>query len=419
MAKAKKTTKAKELIKIKFKKLANGNQSIFLEKYIGYKITGNLKDGSPKTSAIRKFEFLNLYLLPDTANNKTTNETTLKLANTIKAQRVVDMNTQNSELKFKKKVVNTNLIDYVTDIANKAFADTNNKRSEYYTFNSLAYHLKAYKGDKVNINDIDKVYIIGFIMYLKTAVNGNFQKSTDSTKNKIVPISKNTAHKLFAKFSTAIKKAVQDEIIETNPIDKIDNKIKPKSIPSKREYLTIDEVKMLIATDCKKADIKNAFLFCCLVGIRFENVKNIKWGDIVTDSNGDTILSYKQIKVNTFETLPISNEAISLLPVRVNQKPTDKVYHLPKNGTVNEALETWATAAKINKKITFHVSRHTAATLQLSLKTPIETVSKLLGHSKISTTQIYAKIIDESKKTAVNKQNGMFDKKTKTKKIKS
>jgi len=404
MAKAKKPTKAKELIKIKYKKLANGNQSIFLEKYDGYKITGTLQDGSPKTQALRKYEFLNLYLLPDTAANKTANEATLKLANTIKAQRVVDMNTQNSELKFKKKVVNINLIDYVSGIANKAFADTNKKRSEYYTFNSLAYHLKAYKGDKVNINDIDKVYINGFITYLKTAKNGNFENQ------KIQPtISQNTAHKLFAKFSTTIKKAVQDDIIETNPIDKIDNKTKPKTLPSKREYLTIDEIKTLIATDCKKADIKNAFLFCCLVGIRFENVKNIKWGDIVTDSNGDTTLSYKQIKVNTFETLPISNEAVSFLPIRASQKPTDKVYHLPKNETTNEALETWATAAKINKKITFHVSRHTAATLQLSLDTPIETVSKLLGHSKISTTQIYAKIIDESKKTAVNKQNGMFN----------
>lgn len=292
----------------------------------------------------------------------------------------------------------------ITDIANKAFADTNKKRSEYYTFNSLAYHLITYKGDNININDIDKVYINGFITYLKTAKNGNFDK-----QNTQPVISQNTAHKLFAKFSTAMKKAVQDEIIETNPIDKIDNKIKPKTQPSKREYLTIDEIKNLIATDCKKPDIKNAFLFCCLVGIRFENVKNLKWGDITTDSNGDTTLSYKQIKVNTFETLPISKEAVSFLPTRANQKPTDKVFDLPKNETTNEILETWATDAKINKKITFHVSRHTAATLQLSLDTPIETVSKLLGHSKISTTQIYAKIIDESKKTAVNKQNGMFN----------
>ncbi|MDD4993497.1 MAG: site-specific integrase [Paludibacter sp.] len=415
MAKAKKPTKAKELIKIKFKKLANGNLSIFLEKYYGYKVTGILQDGNPKTQALRKYEFLNLYLIPEvTPANIALNKTTLQLANTIKAQRIVEMQTQNSGLPKRKKEERVNLIDFVLKIADKAFADTNNKRSEYYTYNSLAHHLKAYKGNKIDINDIDKAYVSGFIDYLKTAKNGNFDG-----QDKQPIISRNTAHKLFAKFSAVLKKALIDDIILINPIDKIDPKTKPKAIPSKREYLTTDEIKTLIATDCKRSDIKNAFLFCCLVGIRFKNVKNIKWGDIVTDSNGNTILSYKQIKVNTFETLPISNEAIRFLPIRVNQKLTDKVYHLPKNETVNDSLETWATAAKISKKITFHVSRHTAATLQLSLKTPIETVSKLLGHSKISTTQIYAKIIDESKKKAVNKQNGMFDKKTKTNKVKS
>ena len=145
------------------------------------------------------------------------------------------------------------------------------------------------------------------------------------------------------------------------------------------------------------------------MGIRFENVKNLKWSDIVTNSTG-TVLSYKQIKVETYETLPISDEAMKFLPIRTNKKLSDKIYHLPKNETTNEVLEKWATTAKISKKITFHVSRHTAATLQLSLGTPIETVSKLLGHSKISTTQIYAKIIDKNKEAAVNLQNGIFDK---------
>lgn len=192
-------------------------------------------------------------------------------------------------------------------------------------------------------------------------------------------------------------------------MQRIDDKVKPKTKPSKREYLTLDEIKILIDTDCTRPDIKNAFLFCCLVGIRFENVKNITTSDIVTDSTGNSILSYKQIKVDTFESLPISTEALKFIPINPNQKPTDKIFDLPKNETVNDVIRLWITAAKINKNITFHCSRHTAATLQLSLGTPIETVSKLLGHSKISTTQIYAKIIDESKKTAVNKQNGIFD----------
>ena len=100
---------------------------------------------------------------------------------------------------------------------------------------------------------------------------------------------------------------------------------------------------------------------------------------------------------------------MKFIPARADKAASDKVFHLPKNETTNDVLEKWATSAKINKKVTFHVSRHTAATLQLSLGTEMATVSKLLGHSKISTTQIYAKIIDESKQKAVNKQNGIFD----------
>jgi len=388
--KTKSISKEKEPIRLRFKKLANGNQSIYLDLY-------NLE------TKMRSYEFLKLYLIPETSKAAIeTNKATMSLANTIKSKKIVELQTQNSGLKA-KKTVKKRMIDYVLEIANKALADSAKKRSEYYTFNSLAYHLKRYKGDNVNLDEVDKIFINGFIDYLKTAKNGNFE----GQKNQPI-ISPNTAHKLFAKFSTVLKKAVQDDIIIMNPLQKIDDKIKPKTIPSKREYLTLEEIKKLIDTDCKRNEIKNAFLFCCLVGIRFENVKNITWGDIVKNSNGTT-LSYKQIKTNTFETLHISNEAIKFLPLKGIKKDNDKIFDLPKNETTNDTIEKWAKAAKINKKITFHVSRHTAATLQLSLGTPIETVSKLLGHTKISTTQIYAKIIDKNKIDAVNLQNGIFD----------
>lgn len=404
MAKSEKKHKAKELIKIKFKQLANGNQSIFLEKYEGYKTTstGNI-------SAKRSFEFLNLYLIPETtAAEKKANATTMQLANAIKAKRIVEQQEKDTSLTVRKNT-KVNLIEYVNEIADKAFADSQKKRSDYYTFKSLAHHLKAYKGDSLNVNDIDKDYINGFIDYLKTAKNANYLKATKNAKTQKVTIAKNTAHKLYAKFSTVIKRALQDEIINTNPLQKIDDNTKPKTIPSKREYLDIDEIKTLIKTDCHRPEIKNAFLFCCLVGIRFENVRNITFSDLKTNSKGETVLSYKQIKVDTFETLPVSNEALKFVPSRNGSLSTDTIFKLPKNETVNLTLKKWTTTAEIDKKITFHCSRHTAATLQLSLGTPIETVSKLLGHGKIATTQIYAKIINKNKVDAVDKQNGIFD----------
>lgn len=395
--KGKSAPKEKEPIRLRFKKLANGNQSIYLDHYKGCE---TLTNGLIVPN--RSYEFLKLYLLPDTKANEAKNKATLVLANTIKSKKIVELQTQNIGLKTKKQT-KVNLIEFVNEIANAAFAETNIRKSEYHTFKSLALHLARYGGDVLNINDVDTDYIKGWITYLKTAKNGNYEG-----KKKQPTISKNTAHKLFAKFNTVLKKAVMDDIIDTNPMQKIDNKLKPKTIPSKREYLTIEELKTLIETDCKRPDIKNAFLFCCLVGIRFENVKNIKWGDLATGVNG-SVLSYKQIKTKTFETLNISDEAAKFLPTRTEQKATEKIYQIPKNDTTNEVLREWTGAAQITKDVTFHCSRHTAATLQLSLGTAIETVSKLLGHTKISTTQIYAKIVDKNKFEAVNLQNGIFD----------
>ncbi len=391
------TPKAKEPIKLRFKKLANGNQSIFLEQYIGYTIDENGKQKNQK-----KYEFLNLYLIPEqTPADKIRNANTLQDANTIKNQRYLTLQTQQTGLTNRKKG-KINLIDYVNDYANNALSETNKRNGDYKNYKSLSYHLKAYRGERTTFNEIDKDFINGFIAYLKIAKNGNFEGQKNQPS-----IAKNTQNKLYKKFSTIIKTAIKDEIISFNPLDRIDNKTTPKTEESKREYLTINEIKKLITTDCKRADIKDAFLFCCLVGIRYSNVKNIVWGDIDFQKSG-AVLSYKQIKVNKFETLPISEAALKFLPINSDMQPDKKIFPLPKSETVNDNLRTWIKAAGINKTITFHSSRHTAATLQLSLGTPIETVSKLLGHGKIATTQIYAKIIDKNKVDAVNKQNGIF-----------
>ena len=101
-------------------------------------------------------------------------------------------------------------------------------------------------------------------------------------------------------------------------------------------------------------------------------------------------------------------EALKWLPEKTGSDE-NLIFTLSKNDNSNRKLKNWCASAGIKKKISFHCSRHTAATLNLSLGVAIETVSKLLGHTKISTTQIYAKIIDKNKKDAVRKQDGIFD----------
>lgn len=269
-------------------------------------------------------------------------------------------------------------------------------------------HISLYSGDDTQLKQVDKDYIKGFISYLKTAKNFNYQR-TGTDRDKEITLSLNTQHNLFMKFKYVLRKAVKADIITINPIDKLDNDDKPKDEEGTREFLTVDEIKKLIVTSCKNDILRRAFLFCCLVGLRYSDVSSITWGELAKDNDGSVLLRFKMKKVKRGENAYISDEALKWLPERGNASDENTIFSLPKNDSANKQLARWVKSAGINKHITFHCSRHTAATLNLSLGTPIETVSKMMGHTKIATTQIYAKIIDKKQKEAVNRQNGIFD----------
>lgn len=385
--KAKKKPKIKEPVKIRFKKLANGNQSIYLDYY---------HEGK------REYDFLKLYIVPErTPINKASNEHTRSLANAIKAQRIVAI--QNESHGFKPKTSKKiNLCSYIQRIADEQLAKTGNRQSMYHSLLSLNRHIKTYSGENITFAQIDVEYIKGFISYLKTAKN-------KATKKNPATIAQNTQHKLFNRLSYILNIAKSEEIIPNNPVDKIRKEDKPKATEGNREYLTIDEIKKLINTKCKNEQLKAAFLFCSLTGLRFGNARKIKWEDFRIDNKGQIELKFRLNKSYRPMYLQISKEALKWLPDRNNAKNEDLVYSLPRNDHTNVIIRQWTKDAKIKKQVTFHCSRHTAATLDLSLGVPLEVVSKLLGHTKISTTQIYAKIVDEARREAVDKQNGIFD----------
>ena len=394
--------KIKELVKVRFKKFADGNQSIYLEKYEGYKYT---KEDTITTK--KSYEFLKLYLIPEkTKADKLKNQETLALANAIKAKKIVEL--QNNQHGFKNTTskIKTNLVDYIRFLADEALAKSSIKRSYYYTLNSLANHIIEYASDFTTFEQVNREFILGFIGYLKTAQNFNYKKN--KKKDEIVHLATNTQHNLFIKFSYVIKKAFKEDIIIVNPLEKLEHSDKPKSEKGQREYLTVDEIKKLIRTECSNEMVKKSFIFCCLSGLRYSDVSNITWGDLWQDNSHSTILRLKIKKTKRYEDFPLSLEAMKWLPVRTDLPDSDFIFNLPKNDNANTALKRWAKDANMKKKVSFHCSRHTAATLNLSLGVPIETVSKLLGHTKISTTQIYAKIIDQAKKDAVSKQNGIL-----------
>ena len=147
--------------------------------------------------------------------------------------------------------------------------------------------------------------------------------------------------------------------------------------------------------------MKRAALFSALTGLRFSDIKNLVWAELEFIEGNGYFIQFKQQKTKGVEMMPISDQAYSLLGE--SKDPNDKVFEgLNYSAYENKHLSNWIKAAGITKDITFHCFRHTFATLQLSGGTDIYTVSKMLGHRELKTTQIYAKIIDQTKRVAAD-----------------
>ncbi|MBD3591581.1 site-specific integrase [Bacteroides sp. GM023] len=389
----KQASKAKNLVYLRGKKLASGNVSLFLDV---------CRDGK------RTKQYLGTCLNLETSIEiKNENEKTYSIAKTVVNEKNVELQKNEAGFTISKKS-KVNLITYILYQADEALKRSGNKHGYYYTLQALAKHISLYSGDNTQLKQVDKDYIKGFIFYLKTAKNINYQR-TGTCRDKTITLGQNTQHNLFMKFKYVLRKAAKADVIALNPMDKLENDDKPKDEEGTREFLTVEEIKKLIVTPCKNDILKRAFLFCCLVGLRYSDIAAVTWGELAKDNDGSVILRFKMKKVKRGENAYISSEALKWLPERGEAKDNEIIFPLPKNDSANKQLARWVKSAGINKRITFHCSRHTAATLNLSLGTPIETVSKMMGHTKIATTQIYAKIIDQKQKEAVNKQNGIFD----------
>ena len=196
-----------------------------------------------------------------------------------------------------------------------------------------------------------------------------------------------------------MKQAYKDGILQTD----LNAKISPiKAAETRREYLTIEELNKLVKTPCNNDLLKRAALFSALTGLRFSDIQKMVWSELEYIKGQGYFLNFSQKKTNGIEYYPISEQAVSLL----NDKGelTAKVFEgLEYSAYHNKHLFQWIGAAGISKDITFHCFRHTFATLQLFNGTDIYTVSKMLGHKDLKTTQIYAKIVDDTKRKAADK----------------
>jgi integrase len=242
----------------------------------------------------------------------------------------------------------------------------------------------------VRFDDVDERFCDEFRDYLL---------STNSLRTRSVRLAHNSAVSYYSKFLSALHLACRDGLLPAGLSDRVD----PISeVETQRNYLTMEELNRLASVRCGDELLKRAALFSCLTGIRFCDIEKMIWSEVERVDGQGWIVRFTQRKTGGVETMPVSDQAAGFMGDR--RGPDDRVFYgLNYSAASNRVLARWIRSAGISKKITFHCFRHTFATLQLSLGTDIYTVSKMLGHRDLKTTQVYARIVDQTKREAAGR----------------
>ena len=381
-------------VKLRQKDISKNRQSLYLDFYPAI--------SHPETGEQTRREFLGMYLfneLDKTGKNskkislnpidKQHNKETFQLAEQIRQKRENNLNKpeiytgyEKEQLRIKEKG-EKNFVEYFKTLADKR------KASNFDNWVSAYKYLQAFTNGYLKFSDLNEKFCNDFKEYLLT---------TKSNKSSKTTLSQNSAVSYFNKVKATLKQAYKDGYLPTD----LNTKIQPvKQAETRRNFLTIEELNSLVKTKCNNPLIKKAAIFSALTGLRFSDIKNLVWSDFEYIKNNGYFIKFKQQKTKGIEMMPISEQAYSLLGE--SKEPNDKVFEgLTYSAYENKHLYQWIGAAGITKDITFHCFRHSFATLQLSKGTDIYTVSKMMGHRELKTTQIYAKIIDQTKREAAD-----------------
>ena len=386
MARKKNEITLKEPVRIREKELKDGNKSLYLDIYMN----GN-----------RKKEGLKLYIVPEvSAAAKLQNKNTWKLAEQIKAQRILDIQKVGMVDWEKVKKINTTLIDWVDKyIDDKEGLSESSIRSKRNLKSRIVEYLNYIKQENLPLNKVDKDFAKGFVTFLKTCTYNEGKKTLSATTQRI----------FINRFGTIMENAIREGIVSVNPFRLLDKKEKPQKQNAEKEFLTIDELKKVIATPCRYPIVKKAFLFSCFTGLRWSDVITLEPKHIHDAVDSKTqYIEKKQVKTKQDVVVPLCTDALKWMP---KPEAGKTIFHELQitSTTVEVILKEWMIEAGVKKHITYHCSRHTAATMWLTLGANLYVVSKLLGHRSIKVTEVYARIIDQTKIQTMNLVNDMFN----------
>lgn len=371
-------------ITIRQRPLNDGNQSLYLDFYEKGK---------------RWNEYLGLYLVPDDAENaKLLNENAMKKAVEIKSKRMLGI-PKEEEVEPKEMTLKDWLDTYVKELSSRLKPDS------LRHFKIMAETIKAYMGTKrkgnMLVSMIDKEFYKGFLSYLKE----EYRVKRGDNLYSLTPTS---LYNKQRQFNQILNAAVRRGLLAENPFKKLSAKEKYPKISTTKNYLTVEELRLMAKTPTHSRCTKEGFMFCCFTGLRLSDLIALKWGDIRQTDNGQEVRIKAMKKTGREVTIPLNELALSWLPSRKGHNDDEKVYNLPERTTCRVSIKSLAKRAGITKDICFHTSRRTFATLTLTAGSDLFTVSKLLGHTSVKTTQIYADVAMDTKVATVNLVKGAF-----------
>ena len=352
------------------RKLNSGKITLYLDYY------PPLRDPVTQDRVFR--DYLGIYLVdnPKFAIEKEANKEKLRQANAIRSERELAIIRGQFDFLDKHK----QKMDFLAYFRKKL-------ESKDQKWIRVYDHFKNYCHGKCLMSDITVPFCEGFREYLLKAKH---------LKNEAMDLSQNSAAGYWSTFRGCLKIAYHEKMLKENVNDFLES---ISGTSSRREYLTLEEVRQLANTPCDVPDLKNASLFSCLTGLRISDILALDWSNIVKAQDGGWCIRIRTEKTDTEATLPLTDEAYKLC----GKRSTGPVFKNLKRYNTHAPLKEWVEAAGITKHITFHCFRHTFATLQVNEGTDIYTVSHLLTHANVGTTQIYADIVDKSMRDAVER----------------
>jgi len=271
--------------------------------------------------------------------------------------------------------------DEIKTLIGKDYAAATHVRYETSLKHTADFLKWKYKVSDLDIRKIDHEFITSYEFYLKSVCN----------------CCQNTTSKYIKNFGKIIRICLANGWLQKNPFINY----KSKMVEVERAFLSMEEIETMlnkVFVSDRLNQVKDIFLFSCFTGLAYADVKKLSRKNIAIGVDGDRWIYINRTKTDTRSNIPILPIASYLLekyedhPQVVNQ---EKLLPILSNQKMNSYLKEIADACGINKELTFHIARHTfATTVTLSNGVPIESVSKMLGHKNLKTTQHYAKILD-------------------------